>query len=71
MSLAGVHYTDTECGTYQEIGCAFFVNICAVTNLKQLEATAQPKMLRYSLENKRYMTPDDIVDAVETSLEDY
>jgi hypothetical protein len=26
MSLAGVHYTDTECGTYEEIGCAFFVN---------------------------------------------
>lgn len=26
MSLAGVHYTDTECGSYEEIGCAFFVN---------------------------------------------
>jgi hypothetical protein len=26
MSLAGVHYTDTECGIYEEIGCAFFVN---------------------------------------------
>jgi hypothetical protein len=26
MSFAGVHYTDTECGTYEEIGCAFFVN---------------------------------------------
>jgi hypothetical protein len=26
MSLAGVHYIDTECGTYEEIGCAFFVN---------------------------------------------
>ncbi|MEH6582349.1 MAG: acetoacetate decarboxylase family protein [Halioglobus sp.] len=26
MSFAGVHYTDTECGSYEEIGCAFFVN---------------------------------------------
>ena len=26
LSFAGVHYTDTECGTYEEIGCAFFVN---------------------------------------------
>ncbi|MCX2980541.1 hypothetical protein EYC98_06585 [Halieaceae bacterium IMCC14734] len=26
MSFAGVHYTDTECGRYEEIGCAFFVN---------------------------------------------
>ena len=26
MSFAGVHYTDTECGKYEEIGCAFFVN---------------------------------------------
>jgi hypothetical protein len=26
MSFAAVHYTDTECGTYEEIGCAFFVN---------------------------------------------
>ncbi len=26
MSFAGVHYTDTQCGTYEEIGCAFFVN---------------------------------------------
>jgi NAD(P)-dependent dehydrogenase (short-subunit alcohol dehydrogenase family) len=36
--------------------------------LEQAMATAQPRMLRYSLENKRYMTPDDIVDAVETGL---
>lgn len=26
LSLACVHYTDTECGSYEEIGCAFFVN---------------------------------------------
>jgi len=26
MSLAAVHYTDTECGSYEEIACAFFVN---------------------------------------------
>ena len=26
MTLAGVHYTNTECGSYEEIGCAFFVN---------------------------------------------
>ncbi|MFT4824723.1 MAG: hypothetical protein ACJASY_003242 [Halioglobus sp.] len=26
LSFAGVHYTDTQCGTYEEIGCAFFVN---------------------------------------------
>jgi hypothetical protein len=26
MSFAGVHYTNTECGSYEEIGCAFFVN---------------------------------------------
>jgi hypothetical protein len=26
LSFAGVHYTDTECGTYEEIACAFFVN---------------------------------------------
>ena len=26
MSFAGVHYTDTQCGSYEEIGCAFFVN---------------------------------------------
>ncbi len=26
MNFAGVHYTDTQCGTYEEIGCAFFVN---------------------------------------------
>jgi NAD(P)-dependent dehydrogenase (short-subunit alcohol dehydrogenase family) len=36
--------------------------------LEQAMVTAQPRMLRYSLENKRYMTPDDIVDAVETGL---
>ena len=26
MSFAGVHYTNTQCGSYEEIGCAFFVN---------------------------------------------
>ncbi|MFT4615198.1 MAG: hypothetical protein ACI9NT_002350 [Bacteroidia bacterium] len=26
LSFAGVHYTDTQCGSYEEIGCAFFVN---------------------------------------------
>jgi len=26
MAFAGVHYTDTECGCYEEIGCSFFVN---------------------------------------------
>lgn len=26
LSFAGVHYTDTQCGNYEEIGCAFFVN---------------------------------------------
>lgn len=26
LSFAGVHYTDTQCGCYEEIGCAFFVN---------------------------------------------
>jgi hypothetical protein len=26
LNLACVHYTDTECGSYEEIGCAFFVN---------------------------------------------
>jgi hypothetical protein len=26
LSFACVHYTDTQCGTYEEIGCAFFVN---------------------------------------------
>jgi hypothetical protein len=26
MSFAGVHYTNTECGSYEEIACAFFVN---------------------------------------------
>ncbi len=25
LNLACVHYTDTECGVYEEIGCAFFV----------------------------------------------
>ncbi len=36
--------------------------------LEQAMATAQPRMLRYSLEHKRYMTPDEIVDAVEIGL---
>jgi len=36
--------------------------------LEQAMATAQPSMLRYSLEHKRYMTPDEIVDAVEIGL---
>ncbi|MFT6275146.1 MAG: hypothetical protein ACJAZ0_001240 [Halioglobus sp.] len=26
MSLACVHYSNTECGSYEEIACAFFVN---------------------------------------------
>jgi hypothetical protein len=26
LNLAAVHYTDTECGSYEEIGAAFFVN---------------------------------------------
>lgn len=26
LNLAGVHYTDTQCGVYEEIGCAFFVS---------------------------------------------
>lgn len=26
MSLACVHYIDTQCGSYEEIACAFFVN---------------------------------------------
>jgi hypothetical protein len=25
LNLACIHYTDTECGVYEEIGCAFFV----------------------------------------------
>lgn len=36
--------------------------------LEQAMATAQPKILSYSLEHQRYMTPDDIVDAVEIGL---
>ncbi len=36
--------------------------------LEQAMATAQPKMLSYSIEKQRYMTPDDIVDAVENGL---
>jgi short-subunit dehydrogenase len=32
--------------------------------LTQAMTTAAPKMLRYSLDNKRYMTTDDIVKAV-------
>ena len=26
MSFAAVHYTNTQCGSYEEIACAFFVN---------------------------------------------
>jgi len=36
--------------------------------LEQAMATAQPKMLSDSIENKRYMSPDDIVGAVEKGL---
>lgn len=33
MSFAAVHYRDTECGVYEEIGCAFFVNLFATKPL--------------------------------------
>jgi hypothetical protein len=33
MSFACVHYTDTECGAYEEIGCAFFVHGFPVKSL--------------------------------------
>lgn len=36
--------------------------------LEQAMATAQPRILSYSLEHQRYMTPDAIVDAVEKGL---
>lgn len=36
--------------------------------LEQAMATAQPKTVSYSIEKQRYMTPDDIVDAVEKGL---
>jgi short-subunit dehydrogenase len=36
--------------------------------LDQAMATAQPKMLSYSIERGRHMTPDNIVDAVENGL---
>jgi NAD(P)-dependent dehydrogenase (short-subunit alcohol dehydrogenase family) len=37
--------------------------------LQQAMATGQPKMLSYSLEQERYMTPESVVDAVEKGLE--
>jgi short-subunit dehydrogenase len=36
--------------------------------LEQAMATAQSRMLRYSIDKRRYMAPDDIVDAVEKGL---
>lgn len=36
--------------------------------LEQAMATAQPKTVSYSIEKQRYMTPDQIVDAVEKGL---
>lgn len=37
--------------------------------LKQAMATAQPKTVSYSIKKQRYMTPEQIVDAVEKGLE--
>lgn len=37
--------------------------------LNQAMATAAPKMLRYSLDNKRYLTTEDIVNAVTKGLQ--
>jgi|TARA_B110000503_G_scaffold886_1_gene1189 short-subunit dehydrogenase len=36
--------------------------------LEQAMATAQPKTVSYSIEQQRYMTPEQIVDAVESGL---
>ena len=55
----------------RETGVQFMLVCPPLVNtplLEQAMATAQPRMLSYSLEQQRYMTPDDIVDAVENGL---
>jgi NAD(P)-dependent dehydrogenase (short-subunit alcohol dehydrogenase family) len=55
----------------RETGVQFMLVCPPLVNtplLEQAMATAQPKMLSYSIEQQRYMTPDDIVDAVENGL---
>ena len=55
----------------RETGVQFMLVCPPLVNtplLEQAMATAQPRMLSYSLEQQRYMTPDDIVDAVEKGL---
>ncbi|MFT4615197.1 MAG: NAD(P)-dependent dehydrogenase (short-subunit alcohol dehydrogenase family) [Bacteroidia bacterium] len=54
-----------ECNVQFMLVCPPLVN---TPLLEQAMATAQPKMLSYSLDQQRYMTPDDIVDAVERGL---
>ena len=55
----------------RETGVQFMLVCPPLVNtplLEQAMATAQSRMLSYSIEQRRYMAPDDIVDAVEKGL---